>query len=56
MARSWTLVPTPIFSVDPIRTATRPARLAANSWALSRSVLASWMNRTASKGMPRATS
>ena len=36
MARSWTLVPTPIFSVEPTRTATWPERQAANSRALFR--------------------
>ena len=55
-ARSCTFVPTPIFSVEPISTATLPVRQAANRRPLSRSVFASWMNRIASRGSPRAVS
>ena len=53
MARSCTLVPTPIFSVEPIRTATWPERQAANSRARSVSFLASCTNRTDSAGQAR---
>ncbi|MFC5123134.1 hypothetical protein ACFPRL_06725 [Pseudoclavibacter helvolus] len=49
-------MPTPIFSVEPISTATYPARAAANSRALSTSVLASCMYRIDSGGIPRAIS
>lgn len=53
MARSWTLVPTPIFSVEPTRTAAWPVRQAANNRASSVSFLASCTNLTESAGRPR---
>ena len=53
---SCTLVPTPMRLVEPIRTATFPARAAANSSALALSVLASCMNRTVRGSMPYSAS
>jgi hypothetical protein len=50
MSRSWMLVPTPIFAVDPTRTLMRPSRQAANRLALAVSVVASWTKATRSAG------
>ena len=62
-SRSWratslvcTLVPAPIFAVEPTSTRTRPSRTAENSAAFLASVAKSCMKATSSSGTPFSTS